>query len=301
MGKILVIGSSNTDMVVKTPNFPRPGETIIGGEFFMFPGGKGANQAVAAARAGGDVQFITKIGNDIFGQNAFAGFEEEGIETRFVLQDSSAASGVALITVNNEGENQIVVASGANSKLTPANIDYCREAFDQADLLLLQLEIPLETVTTSIVRAADSGKKVILNPAPAQTLPDDVFPRLYLITPNETEAELLTGIEVVSTEDAEKAARVLLDKGVGNVIITLGSRGAYFQNREEVIHIPAPKVKAVDTTCAGDIFNGVLAVSLSNGSNWPDAIKMAVSAASISVTRMGAQSSAPYKHELTSS
>lgn len=298
MSKILVIGSSNTDMVVKTARFPQPGETIIGGEFFMFPGGKGANQAVAAARMGGQVTLIAKVGDDVFGHQAIEGFVHEGINVDYVFTDSAMASGVALITVNGAGENEIVVAPGANAALLPANLDQAKSAFIAADLVLMQLETPTETVLQAAVRTTALGKKFVLNPAPAQMLPAELFPHLFLITPNETEATLLTGIPLDDDSALPRIAEVFLQKGVANVIITLGARGAYFHNAERHFIIAAPKVEAVDTTAAGDVFNGALAVALAEGMDWQEAINEACKAGSLAVTRMGAQASAPFREEL---
>lgn len=298
MSAILVIGSSNTDMVVKTERFPQAGETILGGEFFMFPGGKGANQAVAAARLGGKVTFVCKVGSDIFGQQAIDGFNKENIDTRYSFVSEGTASGVALITVNAAGENEIVVASGANNELTPKDIDEAQAGFDQADMVLIQLETPIPTVEYAIQKGFEMGKKVILNPAPAQTISAATYPRLYLITPNETEAELLTGIKVTDEASADNAAAALLELGVQNVILTLGAKGAFFKNSTTKTMIAAQKVKAVDTTAAGDVFNGALTVALAEGKGWPAAIDFAAKAAAISVTRMGAQASAPLRDEL---
>lgn len=298
MPKILVIGSSNTDMVVKTSRFPQPGETIIGGEFFLFPGGKGANQAVAAARMGGQVDFIAKVGQDIFGQQAIEGFAHEGINVAYVLNDPKLASGVALITVDATGENEIVVAPGANAALSPGDLDRDDAAFENADLVLMQLETPLETVLHAAQKVHDLQKKFVLNPAPAQDLPAELYPLLFLITPNETEASLLTGIALDNEDALPQVAEALLQKGVANVIITLGAKGAYFHNTNQQFKIPAPKVQAVDTTAAGDVFNGALAVALAEGMDWPQAIDMACRAGAIAVTRMGAQASAPFRKEL---
>jgi ribokinase len=298
MKNILVIGSSNTDMVIKTPRFPQPGETIIGGEFFMFPGGKGANQAVAAARLAGNVTFLCKVGGDIFGRQAVEGFIRENINTHFILTDEKAASGVALITVNAQGENQIVVASGANGTLTPPEIEQAHGAYEAASFVLLQLETPPQTVEMAIVKGAAMGKKVILNPAPAHPLSAAIYQYLFLITPNETEAALLTGVEVSGLASASKAATLLLEKGVQNVIITLGAEGAFFKNREHEMLLQPPKVKAVDTTAAGDVFNGAITVALAEGQDWSSAIDFACRAAAISVTRMGAQASTPYRDEI---
>lgn len=298
MPKILVIGSSNTDMVVKTSRFPQPGETIIGGEFFLFPGGKGANQAVAAARMGGQVDLIAKVGQDIFGQQAIEGFAHEGINVAYVMSDPKLASGVALITVDAAGENEIVVAPGANAALTPSDLNRDDAAFAEADLVLMQLETPIETLLYAAQKAHALEKKFVLNPAPAQDLPAELYPLLFLITPNETEASLLTGIALDNEAALPKIAEALLNKGVANVIITLGAKGAYFHNASQQFEIPAPVVQAVDTTAAGDVFNGALAVALAEGMDWPQAIDMACRAGAIAVTRMGAQASAPFREEL---
>lgn len=298
MKKIVVIGSSNTDMVVKTNRFPNPGETILGGDFFMFPGGKGANQAVAAVRMGGEVTFICKTGNDVFGKKAITGFKEEGINTAYITTDADKASGTALILVNEKGENEIVVAPGANNTLSEMDIFKAEEPIRDADIILLQLEIPLSSILAASKKGFELKKKVILNPAPASSLPDELFTYLYLITPNETEAELLTGVKPTDTKSAGQAADVLLSKGVKNVIITMGASGAYFKNASHSFLVKPPKVQAVDTTAAGDIFNGALAVALAEGSEWQQAMHTACQAAAISVTRMGAQASAPHRSEV---
>lgn len=296
--QILVVGSSNTDMVIKAAHLPRPGETILGGTFFMNPGGKGANQAVAIARLGGPVTFICKTGSDIFGHQSQQLFEEEGINTSYIFSDSEHPSGVALITVDETAENCIVVASGANANLMPSDLARAEEAIEQADLVLMQLEIPMETVCYVADLAWEKGKKVILNPAPAHPLSAELLRRLYLITPNETEAEMISGVKITDDSSACEAARVLSGMGVQNVIITLGSKGAliYCDGKSEIV--PAWKVEAVDTTAAGDVFNGALTVALSEGRDLKEAARFACKASAISVTRVGAQSSAPYRNEV---
>lgn len=298
MSKIVVVGSSNTDMVVKTNRFPEPGETIIGGNFFMFPGGKGANQAVAAARAGGDVTFVCAVGDDLFGQNALKGYRKEGIDVSTAKIIKGAASGVALITVNAEGENEIVVASGTNGLLSS---DYLSEVLQEKsndNLILTQLEIPIETTEYLASYTKLTCRSLIINPAPARELSNEILEGLFLITPNETEARILTKIEVKDESSMKNAAKALLDKGVQNVIITLGNRGAFFMNRTESFLVSSYQVKAIDTTAAGDIFNGVLAVCLSENKGWKVSIEYASKAAALSVTKMGAQGSAPYKEEI---
>ena len=296
--QILVVGSSNTDMVIKAAHLPRPGETILGGTFFMNPGGKGANQAVAIARLGGPVTFICKTGSDIFGHQSQQLFEEEGINTSYVFSDSGNPSGVALITVDEKAENCIVVASGANANLLPSDLEKAEEAIERADLVLMQLEVPMETVCFVADIAWQKGKKVILNPAPAHPLPADLLRHLYLITPNETEAEMITGVKITDESSAGEAARALSGMGVQHVIITLGSNGALIYSNGKAEMVPALKVEAVDTTAAGDVFNGALTVALSEGRSLKEAARFACKASAISVTRVGAQSSAPYRNEV---
>lgn len=298
MSRIIVIGSSNTDMVIKSKKLPSPGETILGGTFLMNPGGKGANQAVAAARLGGNVTFVTKTGNDMFGSEAKQLFDKEHIDSRYIIKDEKNPSGVALINVDENGENSIVVASGSNGTLSAYDIS--DDVFEEGtnDLFLLQLEIPVSTVEFVAQKAAGKGNRVILNPAPARQLSDDLLNCLYLITPNETEAELLTGIKVHNVVSAEKAALLLREKGVQNVIITMGASGAYLLTGAISKMIKVVPVKAIDTTAAGDVFNGALAVAIAEGKNIEEAVTFANKAASISVTRMGAQASAPYRSEI---
>lgn len=296
--RILVVGSSNTDMVIKTEHLPRPGETVLGGTFFMNPGGKGANQAVAISRLGGKVSFVCKTGSDIFGHQSQQLFEEEGIDTSYIFSDPNHPSGVALITVDAHAENCIVVASGANANLLPSDLAQAIEAIDEADLILMQLEIPMETVEYVAEIAYRKNKKVILNPAPACPLPSSLLQHLYMITPNETEAEMISGIKITDEISAGEAAKRISDMGVQCVIITLGSKGALVYQDSVVDIIPALKVNAVDTTAAGDIFNGALTVALFEGRDLPDAVRFACKASAISVTRVGAQSSAPYRNEV---
>lgn len=297
--KILVVGSSNTDMVIKTNNFPAPGETILGGRFLMNAGGKGANQAVAAARLGGVVTFVGKIGDDIFGKQAVQQLEDEGINVDFVAVDPENPSGVAMITVDRHAENSIVVAPGSNGTLSPADFDKAGTELAGSELVLMQLEIPIPTVEYIARKAAEQQKKVILNPAPAAALSDELLQNLYIITPNETEAELLTGIKITDEASALKAANQLHAKGVQSVIITMGAAGAFLFENGQLQLIKAPKVEAIDTTAAGDTFNGALAVALSEGKSIAESVAFANKAAAISVTRIGAQSSVPYRKEIT--
>jgi ribokinase len=297
--KILVIGSSNTDMVVRTKHFPSPGETVLGGTFFMNPGGKGANQAVASARLGGNVTFITKLGNDIFGRQALEQFKKEGINTDYVFSDTQLPSGVALITVDDKGENTIVVAPGSNASLSSEELNKAGNAFETCSLLLMQLEIPLSTVAHAALAAAEKKKRIILNPAPATDLPDDLLRHLFLLTPNRSEAESLTSVAIRDEQSLKDAAKKLKARGVENVIITLGDRGAYLYTATISKMIAARKVAAIDSTAAGDVFNGALAVAIAEGEAIDQAITFANHAAGISVTRPGAQASAPHRKEVT--
>jgi ribokinase len=298
MSDIIVIGSSNTDMVIKTKRLPAPGETILGGTFLMNPGGKGANQAVAASRLGGNVTFVAKTGNDMFGSEAKNLFDREKINTEYLITDTKNPSGVALIIVDEYGENSIVVASGSNGTLSAYDIKDEVFETDKSDIFLLQLEIPPGTVEYVAGKAYSLGNRVILNPAPARQLSEDLLKCLFLITPNETEAEILTGIKVTDASSAEKAADELRRMGVENVIITMGGSGAFLSSGSVSKMIPVVPVKAVDTTAAGDVFNGALAVALSEGKGFPEAVDFANKAASLSVTRMGAQASAPFREEV---
>jgi len=297
---ILVIGSSNTDMVVKADRLPAPGETILGGTFLMTAGGKGANQAVAAARLGGDVVFIVKVGDDIFGRQAIQSFEEEGIDTNYAITDPVNPSGVALITVDAKAENCIVVASGANAHLTSGDLYNAGHQIKNASLILMQLEIPLETVEYVAEIAAQNNVKLILNPAPACALPDELLSKVSIITPNQKETEMLTGVKIVDKESAQTAAELLAEKGIETVIITLGANGALVFHGNHFDWVPAPVVNAVDTTAAGDVFNGALAVAIAEGKNLEEAVLFANKAAALSVTKMGAQASAPTKRDVES-
>lgn len=294
--KIVVIGSSNTDMVIKTKAFPQPGETVLGQTFLMNPGGKGANQAVAAVRLGADVRFVARLGQDIFGNQALDGFKKEGLDVAYVSQTPDYPSGIATITVNDKGENQIIVASGANMDLKPENLP--DDVFEEASLVLIQLEIPLETVRYIVEKCRALHIKLVLNPAPAVKIDDELLKGLYLITPNETETGILTGIFPDSPEALKEAALYFRKKGVEHVIITLGKKGVYLSNDLYEQIIPAVEVQAVDTTAAGDVFNGALVTALSEGQDWLLACEFACKASAIAVTRMGAQSSAPYQHEI---
>lgn len=296
--KIVVVGSTNMDMVVKTHHIPLPGETVLAGSFFMNPGGKGANQAVAVARLGGRAVFISKVGNDVFGKQSAQLFDEEGINTYYLLSDDELPSGVALITVDHEGENSIVVASGANANLNPSDVEEALMEITSAGIILMQLEIPMSTVLHVARHAAARGVLVILNPAPANILSPELLGHIDILTPNQMEAEMISGIKVSDLESAKKAAKAICGLGVRNVVVTMGARGAVICQDGKTSAVPARKVDALDTTAAGDVFNGALAVGLSEGKSLSEAVHFACIAASMSVTRMGAQSSIPYRNEL---
>jgi ribokinase len=295
---IVVIGSTNTDMVIKADQLPLPGETVLGGSFFMNPGGKGANQAVAAARLGGNVNFITKIGIDIFGKQCIQIFKDEGLITDYIITSTTHASGVALITIDKYGENCIAVASGANAALTPEDLADAKKEIENASIILMQLEIPVKTVDFIATTVNSKNTKIILNPAPATQLAASLLKNIYIISPNEKEAEMLSGISISDKESVIKAAAIIKEKGPQTVIITLGEKGVYILSPEYNEFIAAPKVIAEDTTAAGDVFNGALAVALSEKKNLKDAVHFACHAASLAVTKLGAQASAPYRKEV---
>jgi ribokinase len=296
--RILVVGSSNTDMIVRLHRLPGPGETVIGGKFATAPGGKGANQAVGAARAGGRVAFVARLGSDALGDAALASLERDGIDVTHVSRDRSAPSGVAFICVADGGENLIAVASGANDLLRAADVRRAARAFRGVDVVLVQLETPLPAVAAAVALAAKARVRVILNPAPARALPDRLLRRVAILTPNEHEAELLTGIRVADAKSAARAARALRRRGVATVIVTLGRRGVFVADGQVEHLVPGFRVEAVDTTAAGDIFNGALAVALGEGEGLFEAVRFAQAAAAISVTRAGAQPSAPRRREI---
>jgi ribokinase len=296
--RIAVIGSVNIDMVVKASRLPAPGETIVGGQFLMAGGGKGANQAVAAARLGARVTLLAKVGRDVFGDEAIENFHREGIATDHILRDPQNATGVALILVDEKGENLISVASGANYTITPEDIDNAADCIHSSDLLILQLEIPIESVQRAAQIAAEANVPVILNPAPAMPLSNDLLQLVTYLTPNESEAQRLSGVEVRDEASAQQAAERLMFVGARHVIITLGAKGAQWTSAAGTMLIPSVAITAVDTTAAGDAFNGGLAWAIGSGMPLEQAIRHACLAGAISATRLGAQPSLPTKDEL---
>ena len=298
MKRIVVLGSTNTDMVIAGKKIPVPGETISGGKFLMNPGGKGANQAVAVARLSakrGACTFVAKVGDDLFGRESAVRMKADGIDAKLSV-DRREPSGTALILVDPKGQNVISVALGANGTLSPKDIAPYRKDIENAAALLMQLETPIRTVVAAAKWAHAKGVPVILNPAPAAKLPRELYKCLEWITPNETEAELLTGVKVKDAASASKAVDVFLKRGVKHVAITMGVKGVYCGNCRKLY--PAKKVKAVDCVAAGDTFNGAFAVALAEGKCCKDAIAFAQKAAAISVTRPGAQASVPYRKEV---
>ena len=284
------------DQTVRTPHIPAKGETVFGGEVQMSFGGKGANQAVAAQRLGGDVCFITKLGTDPNGKLMLDNFVKEGLSAETIIQDSEVQSGMAWICVGDDGDNSIIVMPGANGAMTVEDLKPFEDQIRSADYLLMQLEVPVEVVAYAADLAHSNGVKVILNPAPACPLDDSLLSKLYALTPNETECRLLCG-DAATDDDAANAA-VLYKKGVKNLVVTLGSKGSMIYNADGVVTVPARKVEAVDTVAAGDTYNGALTVALSEGKSFVEAMEFATAASAIAVTRVGAQASVPYRKEL---
>jgi ribokinase len=297
MKKITVIGSSNVDMIIKSQRLPKPGETVGNGVFAKANGGKGANQAVAAARAGGNVSFVSCLGNDDFAPAMLSNFETDNIDTQFVFTEPNVATGVALILIDKNAENCIAVAPGANYKLSPVMIKKAESLIRESEIILLQLEIPIESVLFAMELAHKHKGKILLNPAPAMLIEDKYLKLVHCLVLNETEAEMFTGQTVSTDSQIRKAARVLLKKGPENIVITLGAKGSFVKNSIKEEFIPAFKVEAIDTTAAGDIYCGNLAVRLVEGKTIFEAVRFASAASAISVSRLGAQPSAPGRKE----
>ncbi len=290
---ILVIGSATIDLTMKVERIPRPGETVLGGVFSTAPGGKGANQAVAAARFDASVSFVGCLGNDSYGKEALENYRREGIDATHVRIVPEVATAIATITVDAVGQNAITVAPGSNFAMTVEVVERARPLIETCDILLLQLEIPMECVRRAVEITNELKKTIILNPAPAQQLPNEMLRSVSILTPNESETELLTGISVHNSQEAKKAAQALRVRGAKSVILTLGERGAFIAANGVEELIPAPPVKAIDATAAGDVFNGVLGVMIAEGKSLGDAVRWANAAAALSVTKMGAQPSIP--------
>jgi ribokinase len=298
--RIVVVGSANMDLVVRAPRLPSAGETLAGSDFRTEPGGKGANEAVAAARLGGEVSLVTCIGSDAFGDTLHARLAADGIDLTRVGRVDDEPTGIASIVVGADGANSIVLAAGANAKLSPAWIDASEALIASAAILLCQLEVPLETVRRAVTLAASNGTPVLLNPAPAQPLDDALLGNVDYLVPNESEAATLCDVPVVDVESARRAARMLRDRGPRDVLITLGARGVWMETSEGSAHFAAPVVSALDTTAAGDTFIGGLAMGVATGLDLRASIAFAQRAAALSVTRVGAQASIPYRREVDS-
>jgi ribokinase len=296
MSNIIVVGSLNADLVVRTPRFPQPGETISGEDLQIIPGGKGANQAVAAARQGTSVAMVGRVGNDSFGPELIGNLRQNGVDTSHVQTDSESATGTAIIVVDTKGQNSIVLSPGGNGRVTPADLE--NVSFADARLLLLQLEIPVESVLAAAKRAKESGLRVLLNPAPARPLPDELLSLPEVIVPNESELSLLAELPVQDIASAEKAAKTLLERGIQNVIVTLGANGALIVNRELTKHIPSFKVDVVDTTAAGDAFIGGFASALLLNKSMEGAVQYGCACGALAATKFGAQPSLPTKEEV---
>lgn len=292
MKNICVIGSLNMDLVVKVDKRPKGGQTVIGGDFKEVPGGKGANQAVAMARLGGNVNMIGKVGTDGFGETLLNALKNDNVNTEYINK-ADVATGVAMITVDSNAENSIVVAPGANFKVDKDYIDASIEGIEKSDIVVLQLETPIETINYALKKSKELGKYTILNPAPAVKLDDEIISNVDLLTPNETELEILSGVDIQTEADIEKAAQIMINKGVKELIVTLGSKGSLYINKEKSIFKKAYKVNAIDTTAAGDSYTGALAVAFANDKNIEESMDFASKVGALSVQKEGAQSSLP--------
>lgn len=296
---ITVVGSSNTDFSVRVESLPKKGQTVLGSDFIIAAGGKGANQAVQVARLNARAVFVARIGRDYFGDKSVADFRRIGINTKYIIRDKDCPSGAAVILIDKKGNNQIAVAPSSNRFLSTADINKAKDIIRRSKVLLAQLEIPLASVKRAVDIAKRAGVTTILNPAPFKKLDSAFLRKIDILTPNETEAEGLTGVAVKDINSAVRAGRILLKRGVESVIITLGSLGSVIVDSQGATHLPAPKVKAIDTTAAGDSFCGALAVSIAEGKNLVEAADFANHCAAISVTRLGAQPSLPSRKEVS--
>lgn len=296
--KIVVIGCLHTDFTVKVKTIPRIGESVLGKSFKRSPGGKGANQAVAAARLGADVVLIGRVGADVFGKELIKNLRENGIDTKYIIEDSETYTGLALIMVDEDGDNILAVASGADMRIRKEDIDRAEEIIKLSDILLIQLETPLQIVEYAINIAFNKGVKVLLNPAPAQKLSKDLLKKVYVLIPNEKEAELLSNVKIKDLNSSKISAKKLLENGTENIVITLGKNGSIIATKEETVHINGLNVNAIDTTGAGDAFCGALAVALSSGKELKEAVIYANYAGALATTKIGAQEALPTKEEL---
>ncbi|SDL76959.1 ribokinase [Romboutsia lituseburensis] len=297
MEKICVIGSLNMDLVVNVCEMPKKGQTLIGSKFREIPGGKGGNQAVAASRLGGDVCMIGKVGNDGFGESLLKQLKADNVNTKYV-QVEEGPSGVALITVDENAENAIVVSPGANFKLTETDIDKCIDAIKESATVVIQLETPVDTIKYALEKSKELGKFTILNPAPAVKLSDDIIKNVDLLTPNETELEILSGVSINCEDDIKKAANIMIEKGVKQLIVTLGSKGSLYLDKDTMEFKKSYKVDAVDTTAAGDSYTGALSVALSQNKSIDEAMDFASKVGALCVTKVGAQTSIPNLYDL---
>jgi ribokinase len=296
--RIAVIGSINMDMVLKSPRMPEPGENLFGKDFRMVPGGKGANQAVTAAKLGAHSIMMGRVGADVFGETLISNLKCCGVDTSFVVRDEQAATGIALIVVNDQGENSILIATGANENCCPADIDAVEKVLSGVDMVLLQLEIPMETIAYAVDTAHRHGVPVVLDAGPARKCPPELLSKVKILSPNESETKALTGMDVTDIETAERAAKLLLVSGPEIVVLKLGARGTLLAYGDKIHHIEGIEAPVVDTTAAGDVFTAALAVAYARGKSIEDAARYANCAGALAVTRFGAQSSTPTEAEL---
>lgn len=296
--KILVIGSSNTEMIFQASAIPAAGETVLGSAFSMSPGGRGVNQAIAAVKSGGEVIFIGRTGNDLFGEQVIQVLQQNDIDTSNVIRDKMMASGISSIVLDSNGESAITITPGANVNLSEKDLLNARTVISSSDILLLQLDVPIETVRFAADLARSSGVRVILNPSPALPVSDELLKSISILTPNTSQAEILTGITITDERSAELAGRILLERGLNRVIITLRSKGAMVIDNGGAEHVPGFEMKSVDTSVVSDVFNGALVVALAEGKNFYEAVLFANAAAAISASRLGALSSIPFREEI---
>jgi ribokinase len=296
--KVLVIGSSNTEMIFQAPAIPAAGEIVLGSSFSMSPGGRGLNQAIAAARAGGEVVYIGRTGNDLFGEQIIQVLQQDNIDTSYVIRDKTMASGISSIVVDAHGESGITITPGANINLSDQDILKTSSVISSAEIVLLQLDIPIETVRFAADLAGSSGARIILNPTPALPVSDELLKSISILTPSASQAEILTGITITDERSAELAGRILLERGLSRVIITLRSKGAMVIDNGGAEHVPGFEMLSIDASLVNDVFNGALVVALSEGKNFYEAVLFANAAAAISASRQGALSSIPYRQDI---